>query len=289
MATVILLFSILWLIIVVHPSSGLSSVTSSEGTRASVAMDGNRDDDSFFFKFFMLEGGTCPYAARTWITLLELGLPFEIVEIDAANKPDWFLEINPRGKVPAIKNDRDGTIIYESAICNEYRSDYARQLDESQPDDGAEVWHMMPVDAGARAAVRLLNDQVDTLLGPAQYTFLMNTDPERDSQLKGKLEEALAVLQVALGASGGPFLMGKNFTSADAHVLPFVLRLIVTLRHFKNYEIPPGRFGPLLQWYAICSQRKSVVAASQSDARIIEVYQRFIDMKYGFGGLNKNN
>ena len=272
----------------VHRTSGLSSVTPPAMVQASVTKDGIRDNDSKFLKFYMLEGGTCPYAARTWITLLELGLPFEIVEIDAQNKPDWFLDINPRGKVPAIKNYRDGTIIYESAICNEYLSDYSRQVDENQPEDGAKVWHMMPVDAGARAAMRLLNDQVDTLLGPALFTFLMNADPEQDSPLKDKLEEALAILQAALETHGGPFLMGNDFTVADAHVLPFILRLIVALRHFKNYEIPPGQFGSLLQWYEICSQRESVIASSKSDADIIKVYQRFVDMKYSFGGLNKS-
>jgi glutathione S-transferase len=228
----------------------------------------------------------CPYAARTWITLLELGLPFELIGVNARNKEDWFLAINPRGKVPAIQNMRDGAIIYESVICNEYLSDYARQ--SSAPIEGGDVWKLVPVDAAEKAAMRLLNDHVDTQLGPVQYTFLMNDDTEKDLELKENLEEALRILQAALKARGGPFLMGKHFTLADAHVLPFFLRLVVSLKHFKGYEIPQKEFAPLLEWYALCSERDSVKAASKSDEKIIEVYQKFVDMKYGFGGLNTN-
>ena len=40
-------------------------------------------------KFYALENGTCPYAARTLIALTELGLPFETIEISKNPKPDW--------------------------------------------------------------------------------------------------------------------------------------------------------------------------------------------------------
>lgn len=264
----------------------LSSVAAVHGNVSGLSLE--EDAATNQLKFYTLEGGMCPYAARTWITLLELGLPFELVEINAKNKAEWYLDINPRGKVPAIQNMKDGTIVYESAICNEYLSDWARQLDDLKFVDGTAFWHMMPVDASEKAAMRLLNDHVDTSLGPAQYTFLMNDDPEQDSVLRGKLEDALAELQSALISRGGPFLMGGEFTIADAHVLPFFLRLVVSLRHFKQYEIPTGRFSALLKWYDLCSKRESVVTASKSDEKIIEVYQKFVDMKYGFGGLNKN-
>jgi hypothetical protein len=41
-------------------------------------------------KFYCLDGGMCPYAARTWITLIELGFPFEIEYMNPTNlKSDW--------------------------------------------------------------------------------------------------------------------------------------------------------------------------------------------------------
>jgi glutathione S-transferase len=161
-------------------------------------------------------------------------------------------------------------------------------LDGDGATNNNDVWKLAPVDAGQRAIMRLLNDHIDSQLGPAQYTLLMNDDPDKDDELERNLEDALYTLQASLLASGGPYLMGKHFTLADAHVLPFFLRLVVSLKHFKGYEIPKDEFAVLLEWYAICSERDSVKAVSKSDEKIIEVYQKFIDMKYSFGGLNQN-
>ena len=148
----------------------------------------------------------------------------------------------------------------------------------------------MPMDASERAALRLLNDSVDNQLGPAMFTFLMNKDPEKDQELIQSLEAALDILQDSLlkHRGGGPFLMGKDFTLADIHVLPFFLRLVVSLKHYKKYEIPQDKYSPLLEWFKLCSERESVLAAAKSDQDIIDVYKKFMDMDYAFGGLNKN-
>src|SRR3569832_1509155 len=44
----------------------------------------------------------CPYVQRAVIALKEKGVPFERVDIDLANKPDWFLNLSPLGKVPVL-------------------------------------------------------------------------------------------------------------------------------------------------------------------------------------------
>lgn len=63
----------------------------------------------------------CPHAHRAHITLNELNLPFEEVLIDLDTpRPQWYLDINPRGLVPAIKYSvpglMDEEIITESGI-----------------------------------------------------------------------------------------------------------------------------------------------------------------------------
>ena len=50
---------------------------------------GVQSDEETLIKFYTLKGGMCPYAARTWITLLELGLPFETIEITQEDKNGW--------------------------------------------------------------------------------------------------------------------------------------------------------------------------------------------------------
>ena len=43
-------------------------------------------------KFYNFENGSCPYAARTWIAMAELGLPFELVPVSPYPKPDWYVK-----------------------------------------------------------------------------------------------------------------------------------------------------------------------------------------------------
>lgn len=70
----------------------------------------------------------CPWAHRAHIALNELDLPFEEIIIDLDTpRPQWYLDINPRGLVPAIKYSVPGVmdeeIIYESGIVAQYLCD----------------------------------------------------------------------------------------------------------------------------------------------------------------------
>jgi glutathione S-transferase len=65
----------------------------------------------------------CPYVQRAVIVATEKQIPFERVDIDLSNKPDWFLAISPTGKVPLLEvTEADGTvrILFESAVIAEY-------------------------------------------------------------------------------------------------------------------------------------------------------------------------
>jgi len=63
----------------------------------------------------------CPYVQRVAIVLQEKGLPFERIDIDLADKPDWFLRVSPLGKTPVLLVD--GEAIFESAVICEYLDD----------------------------------------------------------------------------------------------------------------------------------------------------------------------
>src|SRR3954464_12929612 len=53
----------------------------------------------------------CPYVQRAVIALTEKGVPFERIDIDLANKPDWFLKVSPLGKTPVL-------VVGEGAFLN---------------------------------------------------------------------------------------------------------------------------------------------------------------------------
>src|SRR5256714_3770722 len=81
----------------------------------------------------------CPYVQRAVIALTEKGVAFERIDIDLANKPDWFLAISPLGKTPVLQVG--DTAIFESAVIFEY-------LEETQPHQ------LHPADALRRAEHR---------------------------------------------------------------------------------------------------------------------------------------
>src|SRR5260221_14501886 len=64
----------------------------------------------------------CPYVQRAVIALTEKGVAFERIDIDLANKPEWFLKISPLGKVPVLTVATDGgeVALFESNVICEY-------------------------------------------------------------------------------------------------------------------------------------------------------------------------
>src|SRR4030088_3437045 len=60
----------------------------------------------------------CPYVQRAVIALAEKSAGFERIDIDLANKPDWFLAISPLGKTPVLQVG--DVAVFESAVILEY-------------------------------------------------------------------------------------------------------------------------------------------------------------------------
>ena len=59
----------------------------------------------------------CPY--RAVITLLEKDIPHRRTYIGLSNKPDWFRQISPLGKVPLLKVGNE--VLFESAVLSHHR------------------------------------------------------------------------------------------------------------------------------------------------------------------------
>eukprot|EP00956_Cyclotella_meneghiniana_P041196 scaffold218443_cov83-Cyclotella_meneghiniana.AAC.1 len=207
-----------------------------------------------------------------------------VLPVSGQPKPDWYLKINPRGKVPALRVPSLGydAIIYESGICNEFLCDYASMTLGKQH-------QLLPEsDPLIRAKIRLWNDHCDTVYSKTQFTFLMNKHDQKNMELKDEMENALLFYEDILENSDGPYFIGEQFSIADIHLFPFIQRMVVTLKHWKGYEMPADKFPNMINWIKKCSERESVKLSSMGEDRIIEVYSKFIEVDYQFGGLNKN-
>ncbi len=53
-------------------------------------------------EFELITHVLCPYVQRSVIVLHEKQIPYRRTDIDLADKPDWFRQISPLGKVPVL-------------------------------------------------------------------------------------------------------------------------------------------------------------------------------------------
>jgi len=187
----------------------------------------------------------CPYVQRAVIALTEKGVPFERIDIDLANKPDWFLGISPLGKTPVLLV---GDIpIFESAVILEY-------LEETEPKP------LHPADPLRRAEHRgwiefgsaVLNDIAGFYSAPDETAFKVRTS---------QLEQKFARLEARLAAA--PWFDGERFSLVDAVFGP-------VFRYFDVFDTI-GDFGiladkpKLKRWRECLAARASVLAAVSAD------------------------
>ncbi len=175
----------------------------------------------------------CPYAHRSRLVLMHKGVDFSLTEIDLKNKPDWFSEVSPYGKVPAIRHE--GRIVHESAIINEY-------LDEVFPAPS-----LMPKAPHSRAMARIWIDYGNTRFNGATYTFLRENDPAKQGDLRQKLDECLLFMEEGMAKLGdGPFWLGAEPGLVDYSYYPFFERFC-NVEHYRGYAMP-DRCARLAAW-----------------------------------------
>lgn len=158
-------------------------------------------------KIELISFEACPFVQRSVITLIEKGIDHEIKYIDLANKPDWFLEISPFGKVPVLKTDQG--VLFESAVINEY-------LDETNPPS------MHPTDPFEKAQNRAWIEFGSSLNMDAYHLSNAATEAEfeqKKTALKAKFQRLEAVIQ------DGPYFNGSNYSLIDSAYAPFFQRL----------------------------------------------------------------
>ena len=208
----------------------------------------------------------CPFAQRTRMVLIEKDLPFELVEIDVYNKPDWFSSVSPYGKVPVLSHE--GNTLYESAIINEY-------LEEAFPEI-----QLMPNDHFQRAKARIWIDYCSNRYLPACSQLMRDrNNPEEQEKNLENLREIFLFMEHECFEknNGGVFWMGENITLVDLHYAPFFER-------FGAYENLFGAQWPeecknIKSWWSAMQERKSYQNTFLPLASHIETYtgmmQRF--------------
>lgn len=181
----------------------------------------------------------CPYVQRAVIALLEKGVPFERVYINLDEKPAWFRQISPLGKVPLLKVGDEAVLFESSAIC-EY-------LEETQPHP------LHPSDPLERARHRAWMEFGSAVLADI-WGFETAKDRATFERKADDLKAKFARLEESLG--DGPYFAGEQFSLVDAVFGP-------VFRYFDIFDaiLDRGIFFDkprVLAWRAALAARPSV-------------------------------
>ncbi|EED14807.1 glutathione S-transferase, putative [Talaromyces stipitatus ATCC 10500] len=169
-------------------------------------------------KIILYTSRICPWAHRAHITLKELGLAFEEVTIDLSTpREPWYLEINPRGQVPALSYE--GNIITESAIVARFLAD-AHPSHLLPPSTGVEnALYRARLDWFVDAFITKVNPQIFASAGAA-------TEEDRDKAAEALVAAVAKDIEPRLVEGKGPFYGGsEKLTLAEALTGSFLLRI----------------------------------------------------------------
>src|SRR6201994_4490163 len=180
----------------------------------------------------------CPYVQRAVIALTEKGVPFERIDVDLANKPDWFLKISPLGKTPVLLVGDHA--IFESAVILEY-------LEETQ------VRPLHPANALHRAEHRGWIEFGSAVLNDIAGLYSA-ADEAAVAGKAAQLEARFARLEARVAAS--PWFDGENFSLVDA-VFGAVFRYFDVFDEIGDFGIL-ARKPKFARWRISLGERASV-------------------------------
>jgi len=215
--------------------------------------------------FRLISFKLCPYVQRCVMILREKNVEYDIEYIDLSDRPDWFNELSPLGKVPVLEVTRDDdtkVVLFESAVINEY-------LDEVTPGN------LLPGDPLERAHSRawcvfgtaLLSDAGDITMAKDEEVLAGNLE-----KLGKKLDRLEREIET------GPFFSGAEISLVDAAFVPALQRLA-----WAN-EIHPAmaifeRHPKVARWWSALADRKSVVNSAVPDLR--QRYETYVGRDRG--------
>jgi len=194
--------------------------------------------------------GACSLASH--IALQESGFPFEIDKLNASTKTtsagEDYLQINPKGYVPAIRLN-NGIVLTECAVILQYIAD-------QKPDSG------LAPKAGTMERYRLqewlnfIGTEIHKSYGPL---FNKTTTDEVKNSARILLSKRLAYVESQL--ANKPYLMGSNFTVADAY-------MFVTLSWSDHAGFDLSQFPRIEEYVAKIRIRPAVHAAMKAEGLI---------------------
>lgn len=192
--------------------------------------------------------GACSLAS--FITLEELGLPFQAVRVNLKDKTladgGDYRKVNPKGYVPTLVRD-DGEVLTENSALLGY-------LGELDPK------HVLIPPAGTLGNYRVrewlsfVNGELHKNVGPL---FFPNIPEAMVAMARERIDQRLKYIESVLGQHS--YLTGDQFTVADAY-------LFVVLSWFPHLKLDLATYPNLKNYYDRIKVRPAVARAQAKEA-----------------------
>ena len=188
----------------------------------------------------------CPFAHRARLVLLAKNVPHDIVNINLINKPEWYKDVHPEGKVPAL--DIGSKIVVESL-------DIANHLDDQYPEPS-----LYPAEPLAREQDRQLIKKIDPITS-IFYNLILSQSKKTPREWLDEFTPHLQVFEDELNNRNTAFFGGNEPGMVDYMLWPWGERA-GTIAIVLGEKLPVGsdQFLKLRAW--IKAMRKISVVDS---------------------------
>ena len=200
----------------------------------------------------------CPYCQKVWLWLEERRIPYRIRKVTMVcygEKEAWYRQLVPSGMLPAL--ELDGRLLAESdrilAALEASFGPLGAALDDPR---------VLPL----RRLERLLfGAWCQWLCYPHRGGWDRGSGDRGGSEGRAReqFRQLAQTMEQALGAQGGPFLLGREFTSADAVFVPYVERMNASLAYYKGYLL--RREHPAIHRWFVALEQRATYLGTQGD------------------------
>ncbi|KAI9745865.1 MAG: hypothetical protein M1818_000546 [Claussenomyces sp. TS43310] len=203
-----------------------------------------------------------PNGHKISITLEELGLKYKTTHIDISKnvqKEDWFLKINPNGRIPAIVDSTDGKekSIFEGAAIMLYLCQkYDKEEKISYAFDSDEYWEVVEWLVWMQSGIGPMQGQANHFYryAPEKIEYGIKRYQTETKRLYQVLDDRLASQASTVlspSAASGPWIVGKKMTIADLACFSWI-----NLAEWAGVEV--DQFKYVKKWLDTINERPAV-------------------------------
>ncbi len=198
-----------------------------------------------------------PNGRKISIALEELGLPYDVIEVDIGAGRQFepeFLAISPNNRIPAIVDHETGFQLMESGAILLYLAEKTGRLSPSEPHLRYEMLEWLMWQMGG----------LGPMLGQAHH-FLKNNPGVSDyaeKRYRGEAERLYGVLDRRLKER--EFICGEHLSVADIACWPWISR-------FEWHQVDINAFAEVRRWYLALAERPGFRAGYDVPARGLEI------------------